>query len=442
MTTAIVMLSILPVLLAASAFMSGSETALFAMSRQQLNRLRQTEHPSARMVLRLRGRPSVLLSTVLLANIAVNILLYSILAVTVARLGGESAILTAGLGMAGFFLVLTGAEILPKLLAFALSDRLALLVAMPIRVLEIVTSPVRWVLTVLFVEPLLRIFGGGAHVELKVSAEELQKLVDICQNEGLITERENALLHRVVDLASLRVRDLMVPRVDLVAFGIADSREDLVRLIRKRRLLRIPVFDEQIDNIKGLIHAKEVLLRPDVPLCELIRPVRFIPEQASVEALLQQFRATGSQLRLVVDEYGGIEGVIAMEDIIEALVGELYVPGETRRRPPLERVDDRTFIVDGGLDVQDFRRAFGLTLEDVRITTVGGLIAQALDRIPEKGDTVMIEHARLSVTRMRGRRILRARIELDEPPAENPDLTHLLSLAPGSESSNGGGGAG
>lgn len=415
----------LGILIAASGLISASETALFALTRQQLSRFRQSKKNSSQTILRLRKNPSELLSTVLLANIAVNILLYSMLGITVGRLAQDAPFWTTTLGVVGFLIVLFGAEILPKLIAFTFCERFAPIAALPLRVLEIVTVPVRRLLGITLVEPLTRLFSSSAG-STAIGADELQRLVNISQSEGLIDDRENVLLHQLMELSDLRVSALMTPRVDVVAYNLADSPAEFVRLVKANRLLRIPVYEGNIDSINGIVFAKEYLLNPNKEIRQLIRRVHFIPEQARVEALLRHFRRTRSQLALVVDEYGGLAGVVALEDVVEAIVGELRAPEERTDLPTLVRLNDTTYSVDAGLDINEFCRAFELPLEETRINTVGGRIAEKLDRLPEKGDEITIGHTTLTVASMRLRRVLRVRVQLGRPVTENPDLILLL----------------
>jgi CBS domain containing-hemolysin-like protein len=233
-----------------------------------------------------------------------------------------------------------------------------------------------------------------------------------------------------MDLSDLRVSALMIPRVDLIAFNITHDKNELLDLIKSSRLLRIPVYEGHIDNIKGVIHAKEFLLNPDAPLRQLIRPARFIPEQAGVEALLQHFRSTESKSALVVDEYGGMAGIVAMEDVVEAIVGELYSPGEASVPPNIHRVNDTTYLVDARLLVDEFGRAFDLPIDESRVHTVAGLIARMLDRIPQRGDQVTLGPATLTVIAMKSRRILRVRLTLEKPARSNPDLLMLQQSPP------------
>jgi CBS domain containing-hemolysin-like protein len=418
------------VLVAISGMISASETALFALTRQQLHRLRQSKTIANDIIIRLRDNPGDLLSTVLLANIAVNILLYSMLGITVTRMAGDSGLRTAVLGVVGFIIVLFGAEIFPKLIAYAVSDHLAPFVALPLRALELVTWPVRVLLNVVLVEPLTRVFSTDS-ASAGLSPDDLQELVRYSRKEGLIDFRENVLLHQLMDLADLRVSALMVPRVDVVAYNLDDPPDTLVQLITTSRLLRIPAYEGSIDSIQGIVSAKEYLLNPDTPIRQLVRPVHFIPEQARVEALLAHFRRSRSQFAVVVDEYGGLAGVIALEDIVEAIVGELHAPGEKITAPAAQRIDERTYLLNAGLAVFEFCQAFGLPIEESRFNTLGGFVTEKLDRLPQTGDRVVIGPVTLTIVAMKGRRILRIRCELDHPILENPDLWILLGQSPG-----------
>lgn len=407
-----------------SGTISASETALFSLNRQQLNRYRTLKSSAAATIVRLRENPSDLLATVLLSNTAVNILLYSILGLTVASLGGGSAIWTTIYGILGFTLVLLGAEILPKLVALTMTDRLAPIVAHPLRLLEMGTHPLRRFMNAAFVEPMTRIITTAPAES--VDEDDLQRLINISRNEGLLDDTENVLLHQLLDLKNLRVGALMTPRVDVVAFDLSRPRDELVRLFKTHRLLRVPVFEGDVDNIVGIVAVRDVMLSPSAPIRQLIRPAQFIPEQAGSEALLKHFRDTHSQLAIVVDEYGGLAGVVALEDVVEAIVGELRAPEERPEQPLIQRLDDLTYLVDAGMDVGDFCQAFELPEEETRIHTVGGLIAEKLDRLPEPRDEVMIGETKLVVLMMRRRRIVRVKVILPAPIHDNPDLKILL----------------
>ena len=421
-------------LIVASSMASASETALFALTRKQLSDLAALNTVSARKVAQLRANPRGLLSTLLLTNTAINMLLYSVLGVTTVRVSGGSTAVATAIGIGGFVVTVFGAEILPKQIALTLSVKLSLMIAPVIRGLVIATSPLRWLLENVFVEPLVRLVGGTTQSGSSLAAEELQELVSICEDGGLIDDRENRIIHHVVELSETRVSALMVPRVDFSAFNVAHDRRDLDKLFKTARLLRMPVYEGTIDNIIGTVAARDTFLNPDKPIRELLKPVQFVPEQAGAESVLQHFRRTGTQMAIVVDEYGGLAGVIAMEDIVEAIVGNLSAPDETGDEPRLVRLGPDTFTVDAAMDIDDFRRAFELPIEDTRFDTVGGLIVESFGRLPEPGDEVTIGHVVLRVMVMRKRRVFRAMVTLLKPTQENADLSLLLAAADDAQS--------
>lgn len=415
------------ILAVASALISAGETALFALTRQQLAQLRGVPGLAARTILQLRDDSAALLSTIILSNTTINIILYSMLAVTTARLSGGSATLSTLFGVTGFLLAVLVIEIIPKLLAFVAAAHLAPIAAIPLRILQWLTFPARWLCENLIVEPLARIVSPHAPSAPNLDAEELRKLITLSREQGVIDDREKTMLQQLMDLRGARVAHLMIPRVDVVAFNLADDREELTDLIRKHRLLRVPVYEDTIDKVRGVILAREFLLNPERSIEELIRPVLFIPEQASVDALVELLRNHQTQLSLVVDEYGGLAGVVAMEDVVEEIVGELYAPDELYPMPPLSRIDDRTYQIDADLDLDDFRRAFELPVEETRFNTVGGLIAAELNRVPARGDEVTLGEAKLVVLSMRRKRMLQVKLVLPAPPKDNPDLQRLLA---------------
>lgn len=417
------------ILVACSGAISASETALFALTPRQLADRAAAAQIGWRIVLALRREPRALLSTVLLTNTAINILLYSVLGVTVFRISQGSPLWTTALGIGGFVFAVFFAEILPKQAALALAARVAPRVALPLRVLQTITGPVRWLLENFFVEPLTRLLAGTAERGPSLSPEEIQDVVSVWKSEGRIDDREYSIIHHVVGLARTRVSALMVPRVDFVAFDLADPPEKLARLFVNSRLLRLPVFEGNIDHVVGIIHAREFFHNREKRLRDLIRPVHFVPEQANVESLLNHFRRTGTQIAVAVDEYGGLAGVIALEDVLEAIVGDIAVPDEPLAGPPLVRISETEYLADARMNVEVFRRAFDLPPEETRVDRLGGFVAERLGKLPAPGDEVRFELLRLRVESVRRRRVLSVRVLLDAPMAPNPDLHILLGPA-------------
>jgi putative hemolysin len=303
------------------------------------------------------------------------------------------------------------------------------------------------------------------HKNTAFSTEELRELLEMSQQQGVIDVSENQLLQEVVRIADLKVRDVMTPRVDMVAFNVKDPPEKLLALFKQSHLAKMPVFDGQIDNVLGLVYAKALLLEIGpaagtaaannagggggaaaggggvasgtdvrrIDVRRLIQPVHFVPEQQTLERLLVHLRHTKTQLAVVVDEYGGLSGVVALEDVVEQMVGDIYEPHDALEQQ-VQRVGPDEYLVPGDLSVADWMDAFGAKIETTHTTTVAGLLAASLRRLPKKGDQVRLAHLLMRVESMRGRRVDRVRLKLLEqngrgnggahsppPPADAPE---------------------
>jgi putative hemolysin len=252
------------------------------------------------------------------------------------------------------------------------------------------------------------------------STDELRELLEMSEQQGVIDVSENELLQEVVRIADLKVRHVMTPRVDLIAYNIKDSPEKLVALFQKSHLGKLVVFDGQIDNVLGLVYAKSVLLEigagtaaeiRKLDVRKMLQPVHYVPEQQALDRLLLHLRATRAQLAVVVDEYGGVVGVVALEDVVEQMVGDIYEPHD-KPTHTLERVGPDEYLVPGDLSMADWMDAFGAQVEATHTTTVAGLLAALLKRLPKEGDEVKLAHLSMRVQSMKGRRVDRVRLRL------------------------------
>ncbi len=247
-----------------------------------------------------------------------------------------------------------------------------------------------------------------------ITARELAALLDLSGRRGVIAHDAGILLQEIVDLAQLRVADIMVPRVDMIAYDVNDPPAGLAELFRKTHLRKIPVYDGQPDRILGAVYGKALLLNPDKPLRELAVKLPFVPESASVEKLLVQFRVTRKQMALVVDEFGGLAGLVTLQDIIEEIVGDVGDSRDEPEHPAVRQVGKGLYVIDGNVSIHDWAEAFRIELPPGRVTTVGGLVTSLLGRIPREGDQVRFRNLRLKVLSLRGRRIQTLQVELAE----------------------------
>jgi putative hemolysin len=401
-------------MLLASAFFSGSETALFTLSRSRLNRMSSSRGRLGRGAADLMRRHHRLLNTLLLGNMLANIAFSATAAVMVLQLEQAGARAPV-VGVASFIPLLTVlllGEVTPKMLALSVAETWARLAAGPILLLEWLFRPVLWLLERVLVGPITKILAPSQARTGDITAEELAGLMDLSARRGIIDPDANAMLQEIVELKDIKAGDVMVPRVDFIAFDIDRSAEELVRLFTETHLRKLPVYRKDIDNILGVVHAKRLLLNPTGDLQKMIRPVAFLPETASLEKILARFRATKTQMAIVVDEYGGTAGLITLKDVLEEIVGDIP---DVREKPaePVRRISSVEYVLDGDLAVRDWAEAFDIDLTHKRITTLGGLVTSRLGRLPKVGDTLTIRNMRLTVESMRGRRIeaLRLRIE-------------------------------
>lgn len=405
----------LALLMVCSAFMSGSETALFSLSRHQLHVMRQGRNRAHRLAAELMADPRRLLATLLIGNNVVNVLLFAnsfVLIRHFARELGPVAV-SAG-GLISLLVVVVFCEVVPKVVASAGARELAPLAAPVVHAFQIAISPVRVVLEVLFVVPLMRLIGRPARGPVHVTADELKMLLEASRQEGVIETGESAWLQQVVDLTEARVREIMVPRVDVVAFEMSEDTNELLALFRRTRLMKIPVYEGDIDHIAGLVYARDVLLRSNVPLRERLRAVQFVPEQMRLEQLLAHFRRTQTQLAIVVDEYGGTSGLVTLQDVLEHIVGEIRDEDVPPGRPDVEPLPDGGFNVAGRLSVRAMAQALGPGVLDDRVDTLAGLFVAYFGRIPSVGDQVRLGNLVIIVESMIGRRINRLVLKTDD----------------------------
>lgn len=408
------------VLLVASAFFSGSETALFNLTRGQLYRLRGGSG-TARTVTLLMSQPGRTLQTMLMGNLLVNVAYSSLAAVIVLDLPklGLPPWATILVSLAPLLVLILTGEVMPKMLAFALGESWAL-TASPVLVgiTKSLAGPL-WILDKLLIEPITRILVPHRSEPGDVSAEELASVMGLSAKRGIIDHDASALLQEIVGLTDLRVRDICVPRVDVIAHDVNTPPGELLELIRQTKLRRIPVYDGHMDKVLGLVSAKRFLLKSDTPLREMVQEPLFVPEAGNLERLLTLFRTRRVQTAIVVDEYGGTAGLVTLQDVLEEIVGDIPEPHEIDMSPPVDKMGPRDYIIDADLAIHEWADAFGIDLSGQHISTVGGFVTSLLGRIAQDGDVVEYRNLRFTVRSMRRRRISKLQLQLmDETTQE------------------------
>ncbi|HTV49147.1 MAG TPA: hemolysin family protein [Phycisphaerae bacterium] len=404
------------VLLMVSAAFSCCETTLFSLTRHDLYQFRNSGQRQKLAAAALRERGRILLIIILVLNMASNVLIFILSTFVLVRVAEQYGdFIAAVLSIVPILLVAYFGDVVPKMIGRRFNRRLAPLLAAPLTVLTDLLEPMARVIHLVLMEPVHRLLGHDAP-PAGLELDELRELLLMSQSQGAIDLTENQLLQQVLWLKEIRVRHIMVPRVDMLAFDINRPASELVELFRTSHRSKVPVYDRQIDNILGLLYAKEYLLQLPADITgirALLKPVQFVPELQTLDRLLSYFREKRVQTSLVVDEYGGIAGLVTLEDVVEALIGEIHTPGDPARRT-VEQTGEDEWLVPGDLSLIECGELFGQHLFTTKITTIGGLIYANLNRIPKVGDQIRLHNLELTVESMHGRRVADVRLRISK----------------------------
>jgi len=403
-------------LLGGSAFFSGAETAFFNLSRRQINLLKESKHKLQSLAAKLLSRPRGLLSCLLFGNMVVNVLFFAIASVLTVRVRQQIGVTAAAINAClSFCLLVLFGEILPKSFAYANSKSISVTAALPVFVCLQVFRPILFVLRFLIVEPAIRLILGPARSAKPVTTGEFKSLIEQVRKRGLITADENKLLTEIIEFGCLKVRDCLRPRVDMTACAVTDSPETARKLMLNNHLTKLPVYAGTIDNIVGLVHLRQLLLKPDRSLDKLVQQVHFVPEQKTVESLLEFFRRTHIDTAMVVDEYGGIAGSVRLEDIAEELLGPIEPAGDME---PIEQLGPFKYRLAGNLAIHDWAEAFNIKPAESQLSTIGGLVTTLLGKIPKSGDVAYLKNLKFTVEHVRKHRIESLLLTFEPVPSD------------------------
>lgn len=423
MLTLIFMFLLLPILLAGSAFCSGSETALFSLTQRERRQISLSKNLLETKLADLLDEVRGLLITLLLSNMVINVLYFVISTVALIELQKEFDIATFWLPVLSvgslLGLIIFG-EVLPKMIASRKPMMVSRFIVLPLWLLHRTITPLRVVLNALVITPLARLLAPRQKTP-ELSTAELEMMLELSQHHGVIDATEEQLLQQVLGLSQLRVRDIMTPRVDIKAYDIVDPPVLLIELLRATRLERIVVYEDDLDHIVGLAYARQVLLRRPRNQAEartLVRQVTFVPETQRADKLLVHFRKMGTTMAVVVDEFGGTAGIVTLEDVVEQMIGHISGPFEREKQQPVVHLPDGRWRVAANLPIHEWIDAFGPVHHlSTTVSTIGGLVMARLGRLPKPGDIAQLGNLQLKVESMKGRRIDSLMLELKKPPA-------------------------
>ncbi len=382
---------ILFVLIILSGFFSSSETGLMAINRYRMRHLANSGHRAARMAQKLLRKPDRLIGLILLGNNLVNILAASIATVIGIRQFGDNGVWVASLTLTVVLLIF--AEVAPKTVAALNPERIAFPASFVLSALLKVFWPLVWLIN-LVTNLLLRPFGIRTRAEVieRLNREELRTLL---QEGGHISNDHQRMLVNILDLEQATVDDVMIPRQEIVGIDLNDDWETVLTQLTQTLYTRMPVYRESIDQVEGLLHIRSVIAKLTEggltyeDLKHSVRSPYFIPEGTSLMQQLLEFQSRERRMGLVVDEYGDIQGMVTLDDILEEIVGEYTAEGKERSRN-IRHLDDDAYLVDGTTSIRMLNRRMGWELPEDEANTLNGLLLEELEVIPSGKTSVKI----------------------------------------------------
>src|SRR6266851_1695994 len=419
----------------ANAFFVAAEFALVSVRRPRLEARAAAGNHRAQAALRLLADPTSFISATQLGITVASLALGWIGEPTVAAMLQPIAASIATQGRAGYvahllaiivafaaitFLHIVLGELMPKMVALERAESLALFASRP---LELFAKGFRWPLWIFnrTGSTLGRLIGLKSSLQHAAvySETELRQLIDISRESGHLRAEERRLIHRVFEFSDTLVREAMVPRPQIAAISADCSVEDITRAFQQHRYSRLPVYSSSLDNVIGFIHSKDLmpyLLRPeDFQLEYVLQPPMYVVDTARLEDVLRQMQKAKTHFGFVVDEHGGVEGIITLEDLLEEIVGEISDEHDEEVNEQITKTSERNYLLDGALAVRDLNRRLKTTVpESEGYTTIGGFLMSAAGHVLQPGEVIEHDGLRFHIEKVERRRLLRVRLELPE----------------------------
>lgn len=410
------------ILVLLSAFFSSAETSLTTVNRVRLKTLADEGNRRAKTALEVLDKYGKMLSAILIGNNIVN-LSASALATTLAihihfTVGIATAILTV--------VILIFGEIVPKNMAMINSEKMALLYASMISGLMKLLTPLIFVIDSL-AKGIMKLFRVDADKKTAMTENELRTYVEVGHEDGVIESEEREMIYNVFDFGDAVAKDVMIPRIDMVTVDKEATYEEVMEVFKDCMYTRIPVFEEDKDNIIGLINIKDFILVEDkakFKISDILRQAYYTYEFKKTADLLVEMRQKCFNVAFVLNEYGGTAGMITLEDLLEEIVGEIRDEYDSDEEQLIQKMQDRTYLVEGSMKLSDINDELGTDLQSEDYDSIGGLIIEHLDRVPEDGAQIVTDQGiRLQVQGVSQNRILKVIMELPEEkePEDNQE---------------------
>lgn len=412
-----IQLVIVLILLMLSAFFSSAETALTTVNKVRVRTLAENGDKRAAMVASVIENPGKMLSTILIGNNIVNLSASSLMTTLALRAFGSAAVGIAT-GVLTLLILVFG-EITPKTMSTMYAEQISFAYAGAIHALMVILTPVifivnklsRGVLFVLRVDPNKK--------QDPMTEDELRTIVEVSHEEGVIESEEKKMINNVFDFGDAVAKDVMVPRIDMTMVDVNASFSELMTLFQEERFTRIPVYEENTDNVIGIVNMKDFILfdhdkEKNFSVRDYLREPLYTYEYKKTAELMLEMRKTFNNIAIVLDEYGATAGLITLEDMLEEIVGEIRDEYDQDEEDDVKKIAADEYLVNGSAKLDDLNDRLGLSLESEDYDSIGGLVIGRLDHLPEEGEEVDCENLHLKVEKMDKNRIEKVRIQIRE----------------------------
>lgn len=384
-----------------------------SLSKIRIRHMVEEGVKGAKLVEKLIEDPNKLLGAILIGNNIVNIGASAIATSLAVKVSGGSESAVAIVTAVMTVLILIFGEITPKSIAKQKSEQVSLGVSKPIKLCVFIFKPFVVIFTAIS-SVFIRLFGGDPKAtEPFITEEELKTMVGVSEEEGVLEDVEKEMIFNVFDFADLQVKDVMVQRVDVTAIEVNDSYEDLLKIIKEDQYSRIPVYDDTIDDIVGILNVKDLIIAgykgEAFNVTEYMREPLYTFEFKKITELFNEMKKSRNHMAVVLDEYGGTVGIVTIEDLVEEIVGDIQDEYD-KERDMIEVIKEDEYVVDGSARLDDISDLIGVNMESEEFDSVGGLIIGELGRIPEEHEEIVIDRIRFVVEEIEKNRIMKVRI--------------------------------
>lgn len=421
--TVVIRLVLVVVCLVLSAFFSSSETALTTVNLIRIRNLADNGDKAAAWVLKARRDQSKMLGAILIGNNVVNLSASSMLTVLVTDVFGSQAV-GAATGVLTLLVLLFG-EITPKTIATLEAEKNALRFARVICLLMTILTPVIFVVNLLS-GGVLRLLGVDPNKPTdSITEDELRTIVEVGHEKGVIESEEKEMINNVFDLGDSVARDIMVPRIDMSFVDVEASYEELMEIFRRDHYTRLPVYEDNTDNVIGIINMKDLILLEDraaFSVRDYLRQPLFTFESKKLSELMIEMRKTSNNIVIVLDEYGATAGLITLEDILEEIVGDIRDEFDADEEDELKEISKGEYLADGSMNLDDINDRLGLELVSEDFDSLGGFMIDRLEHLPAEGEEVDTEEVRLVVEKVNKNRIDKVHIYVKKTVANEANL--------------------